>query len=257
MSGFFKRWSPGGVNLVPDISMFLPSDIIYNTQSGRAYHLANGEVVRFDYRINVLTENESVTIGTGGDYTTLNAFLDKMTSKITEYSQSGITVVATFLAGYVFTEQVLVRSNDFGFITLKSTDPIVTIDSAAMTQEFSAVDYGIVTYPAFGVCQAGSLPKIDCLFQFTTNAFESSKHGCLSIGAGSTADILDGAGFINTPQYGLIAMQGGNINATNTACTGANDYDIAVKMGGVIAANGATGTLSQNHKKITTDGVIW
>ena len=258
MRSGFKRYTPDGPGIIPAPELFLPDDIIYNTVDRKAYHLDNaGHVVRFDHRINILSEDEAVTVGSGGDFETLTILFDCLTAKIPEYSANGITVVATLLSGYVMSEQVLVRGQQFGFVTIRSQDAVVTIDDSAMTVDFSTTDYELEAYPAFGVSMGGVLPKIDTVFQFGATSLNIGKHGVLSIGAGSTADVLPGAGFINSPQYGFIAMRGGAINATDTVSNGAYDYDIAVKDGGIITANGATGTLSQNNKAITTDGIIF
>jgi hypothetical protein len=221
-----------------------------------------------------------VTVGTGGDYPTINAALEYLSKLQPVYDSAGITATINLLSGFVMAEQVLVRGLDLGWITITGVDGETTITNTALTTNFTAADYGFSSYPAFGVSKGGVLPRIDQLFRFDVANVGDIKHGIMAVGAGSSADVLAGAGVNDAGTNGIFAYRGSNINANGANASGAGTYGIYASRGstinayaadtsgagthGISAAYGstinaalATGTLSQAINTVTRNGIIF
>ena len=141
-------------------------------------------------------------------------------------------------------------------------------------------DYVFDSYPAFGVSKGGVLPRIGQLFRFDVANAGSYKHGIMAVGAGSSADVLAGAGVNDAGTYGIYAVRGSTINADAADASSAGTYGIFASVGstinaaaadassagtyGIFAASGstinayaATGSLSQTANTLTPAGIIF
>jgi len=250
-----KHYDAPTVDTEPTIDMFVGDEVIIQTLSKIAYVARNGVVEPLNIDTFTVLTDATYQIGTGGDFNTINDALIFLSDRIA--ASHNVTVTLNLMAGYTMTEQVLVSGQNYGLIQITSTDPVVTIDAAALTTEFSLDDYGLEAYPAFGVKRGGKLPTIAANFSFNSTGLELMKHGILSIGGGSTADILDNRQMLNAPEFGLYASDGGAIHATSIDVSGAYGYGLNVKRGSLISANFYTGTGNQQSKKITKDGIIF
>lgn len=107
-----------------------------------------------------LAVSKTFTVGTGGDYPTLNKALESISSKHLEYRKSGLVVEVKLLSGFSLNEQVLLSGIDLGWIVITSTDSIVTIDRASLTTIFGKEG----KYPAFGAQKMLSYQSLEhCL----------------------------------------------------------------------------------------------
>ena len=131
------------------------------------------------------------------------------------------------------------------------------ITHTALTTDFTYADYGFSEYPAFGVSRGGVLPRVGQLFRFNLSGVGGSKHGVMAIGAGSSADVLDGCGVKDAGFIGIYATRGSTINAEDADASGAGDKGIYAYKGSTINADGATGTLSQTANTLTSSGIIF
>ena len=199
----------------------------------------------------------TVTVGSGGDYATINAALAALVKRKPLYDNSGITATINLLAGFVMAEQVLVYGLDLGWITIVGADTETVITHTALTTDFTASDYGFNAYPAFGVSRGGVLPRVGQLFRFNLSGVGGSKHGVMAIGAGSSADVLVGCGVKDAGTYGIYANQGSTINAESANASGAGNYGIFASQGSTINARYATGTLSLTANTLTSSGIIF
>jgi hypothetical protein len=222
----------------------------------------------------------TVTVGTGGDYPTINAALEYLSKLQPVYDSAGITATINLLTGFTMAEQVLVRGLDLGWITITGADAETTITNTALTADFTTADYGFDSYPAFGVSKGGVLPRIDQLFRFDVANTYGNKHGIMAVGAGSSADVLAGAGVNDAGTNGISAYRGSTINAdganasgagTNgidasrgstinadgAVASGAGTYGIDASRGSTVNAVGATGTLAQATNTVTNGGIIF
>ena len=194
----------------------------------------------------------TVTVGAGGDYPTINAALEYL-SKLQPvypsyptpsypsglqpvYDFAGITATINLLTGFVMPEQVLVRGLDLGWITITGADAETTIANTALTTNFTAADYDFDSYPAFGVSKGGVLPRIDQLFRFDVANVGGYKHGIMAIGAGSSADVLNGCGVKDAGTHGILANYGSTINANGADASGAGTHGIFAISGSTINA---------------------
>jgi hypothetical protein len=180
-----------------------------------------------------------VTVGTGGDYPTINAALEYLSKLQPVYASAGITATINLLTGFTMAEQVLVRGLDMGWVTITGADAETTITNTALTTDFTTADYGFDSSPAFGVSKGGVLPRIDQLFRFDVANVGDSKHGIMAVGAGSSADVLAGAGVNDAGTHGIYAAYGSTINAEGADASGAGNNGINATRGATISAEGA------------------
>jgi len=181
----------------------------------------------------------TVTVGTGGDYPTINAALEYLSKLQPVYDFAGITATINLLTGFTMAEQVLVRGLDMGWVTITGADGETVITHTALTTDFTTADYGFDSYPAFGVSKGGVLPRIDQLFRFNVANVGGNKHGIMAVGAGSSADVLAGAGVNDAGTYGIYAVNGSTINAEGANASSAEAFGIYAYGGSTINAERA------------------
>ena len=181
----------------------------------------------------------TVTVGAGADFETINAALTHLSNFYPEYKSTGVTATIELQAGFVMSEQVLVRGIDLGWVTITGVDAQTTIANAALTIDFATADYGVEEYPAFGVSKGGVLPRIGQLFIFDVAGVGGRKHGVIAIGAGSSADVLVDCGVVNAGTHGIYADRGATINADNADASGAGGDGILANKGSTINADNA------------------
>lgn len=144
-----------------------------------------------------LTSGLAVTVGTGGDYSTLGAALAAMSSYGVAYASGGVTATATILSGTTISEQLDFRAVDLGWVRILSEDATVTIDRSALT---TATDVepndgsAAAEYPFMLGRQGAKLPRISCQFEMDTSGTASGRHGIL---------LLTGASVVVDPDCGV------------------------------------------------------
>jgi len=203
----------------------------------------------------------TVTVGAGGDYPTINAALEYLSKLQPVYDSAGITATINLLSGFTMAEQVLVRGLDMGWVTITGADAETTITNTALTTDFTTAVYGFDSYPAFGVSKGGVLPRIDQLFRFDVANVGGEKRGIMAVGAGSSADVLAGAGVNDAGSYGISASRGSTINAEGANASGAGTTGIVASRGSTIHAEGAnasgagaTGIVASRGSTIHAEG---
>jgi len=195
-----------------------------------------------------------VTVGTGGDYPTINAALEYLSKLQPVYASAGITATINLLTGFVMAEQVLVRGLDMGWVTITGADAETTITNTALTTDFTTAVYGFDSYPAFGVSKGGVLPRIDQLFRFDVANVGGEKRGIMAVGAGSSADVLAGAGVNDAGTDGIYADNGSTIYAEGAVASGAGSYGINASSGSTINAEGANASGAGTYGILATRG---
>jgi len=188
---------------------------------------------------NLLNTNITVTVGSGGQYTTINGALEYLSGLYPLCKTTGVTATISLLAGFVMAEQVLVRGLNLGWITITGADAETTITHTALTTDFTTADYGFASYPAFGVSKGGVLPRINQLFAFNVAAVGGGKHGIMTVGAGSSADIMANKGVRLAGTHGIYAASGSTINAQNANASSAGTHGIYAERGSTINAQNA------------------
>ncbi len=177
--------------------------------------------------------NITVNVGAGQTYTTINQALEYLSGFYPMYKKSGVTATINLKAGFVMAEQVLVSGIDLGWITIVGEDAETIITHTALTTAF------IGEYPVFGVDKGGTSPVIGQLFRFNVEKVGGNKHGLMTFGAGSSAEVLPTKGFIGAGVYGIFALNGSTIKANDANCSNAGTSGIAAWSGSTINAGGA------------------
>ena len=268
LAGIYRLKSGGDGSSDPDTDggvnwELAPTQAIVDAKADKATTYTETEVDGLlDDKSSLQAAGILVTVGTGGDYPTINAALEYLSKLQPVYASAGITATINLLTGFTMAEQVLVRGLDLGWITITAADAETTITNTALTTDFTTADYGFDSYPVFGVSKGGVLPRIDQLFRFDVANTYSNKHGIMAIGAGSSADVMAGEGVNDAGERGIYAIRGSTINANAADASGAGTYGIVASRGSTINADAAdasgagdTGILANEGSNINADGV--
>lgn len=180
-----------------------------------------------------LTSDITVTVGTGGNYATINDALASLVALYYPvYLSTGSVPQATInlLSGFVMAEQVLVEGIDLSWITITGVDDETTIARSALTRSLEG------RYPAFGALQ-GTLPVIAQLFNMDASGTGTNRDGVLcSFGR---CQINSGCGVKNAGGHGIFAYNGSTVNAYGANASGAGGNSIYASSGSIVNANGA------------------
>ena len=206
--------------------VFVPAGAGFNDLDQRMDTLDNTTV-------KLKSTNITVNVGVGQTYTTINQALEYLSGFYPMYKQSGVTATINLKAGFVMAEQVLVSGIDLGWITIVGEDAETIITHTALTTAFNS------TYPAFGVDKGGTSPIIGQLFRFNVEKVGGDKHGLMAYGAGSSANVLSGKGFIGAGANGIYAIRGSTINALSANCSNAGANGMYAGLASTINAYGA------------------
>lgn len=160
-----------------------------------------------------------VTVGTGGDFATINAALAEISDTNQRYAAGGQNVEISLLTGFVMSEQVMVKNASFANVRITSQDASVQIDRNALS-----VADTIGTFPAF-CAENGALPEIATLFDMDLSGLSADRHGVCLINGGYIRIRAD-CGFINCSGTGLVVFGG------SRAVTGDHDIDGVATVGG-------------------------
>ena len=110
----------------------------------------------------VINTSVTYTVGTGGDYATLNSAIENVSLKYPQYKLSGVRVTLQLLTGFVMQEQLIVDGKDLGWITITAVDATTTVDPAYITVSADG------TYAVFAGINHATLPKISAVFAFAS-----------------------------------------------------------------------------------------
>ena len=177
--------------------------------------------------------NITVNVGVGQAYTTINQALEYLSGFYPLYKTTGVTATINLKAGFVMNEQVLVRGLNLGWITIVGEDAETIITHTALTTAF------YWHYPAFGVDKGGTSPAIGQLFRFNVEKVGGGKHGLMTFGAGSSASVLAGKGFVGAGSRGIYADRGSTIDANSANASNAGGSGIYADRGSTIDADNA------------------
>jgi hypothetical protein len=140
----------------------------------------------------VITASVTYTVGTGGDFATINAAIENVSLKFPQYKLSGVRVTLQLLTGFVMEEQIIVDGKDLSWITITAVDASVTVDPAYIT-------VGVGGTPAvFGAINHAALPIIAAIF-----AFASYQSGIIGISALHCSSVIVESGGFNYASVGL------------------------------------------------------
>jgi hypothetical protein len=147
-----------------------------------------------------LSTDLTVTVGTGGDYGTINNALADLYEKYYPiYVTSGFTVEVRLLSGFVMAEQVLIENLDMGWMRIYGEDLEIPIIRSALTESFGG------GYPAFGVVR-GILPELRRKFIMDDSGDFEDRHGIIAVDGSHV--LLTSAGVKNAGMYGMLLADG-------------------------------------------------
>ena len=202
--------------------------------------------------------NITVNVGTGQTYTTINQALKYLSGFYPLHKTPGVTATINLKAGFVMNEQVFVRGLNLGWITIVGEDAETIITHTALTTAFNGAHY-----PVFGVDKGGTSPQVGQLFRFNVEKVGFGKNGLMAFGAGSSANILDGAGFIGAGDIGIYGAAGSTINANGANVSNAGISGIFAETGSTINAQnvnasnaGEIGIIATNASTINANGAF-
>jgi len=170
----------------------------------------------------------TVTVGTGGDFPTINKALEELSRKYPVYKLNGFTVEVKLLAGYVMNEYVRVRGVDLSWITITGEDAETTVVRSVIPEHRGA----------FRADLGGFLPRIGQLFNMDSSGVGTNRHGiyCLN---NSRGIVLSGFGVKNAGGSGLIASNNSSILADAAIFSNAGSVGVYALNASQISANGA------------------
>jgi hypothetical protein len=155
-----------------------------------------------------------VTVGTGGDFPTINAALEDLCRAYSPVYLAGGNVKATIRikAGFVMAEQVVVENIDLSWITIIGDDAETVIARDALTTLTALGSYAAFT----GLnCK---FPLLGQLFSMNVTGDAPSRHGIVA--RGSLVNVGYGCGVKNAAGSGLQLFRGCICQAASAVFTG-------------------------------------
>lgn len=154
-----------------------------------------------------VTADVTVTVGTGGDYSSINEALDFFANRYPAHTNTadGITGEINLLAGFIMNEQVIVPNHDFSWVKITGVDAITEIERTSTVIPIAIGTGEDTIYPSFAAINGGQLPVI--AQQFNVNASPSASTGRTGIFLWNTKSptIIDFGGVNSTGEFGLYA----------------------------------------------------
>ena len=213
--------------------------------------LVAGDAAGIAPRITDIT----VTVGAGGDYLTINAALEDLSAKYyPAYIAGGFTATVQLLSGFVMAEQVAVKGVDLGWITITAIDPVTTIDTAGLVDEYPV---GTGVKAAFSGLSGAVLPNIGVLFAM--GAAGADDYPGILLYEHARAIVLPGAGVKDAKGSGMMILNGSSAIAGNAIFSGASNHGISLDNGRVWASEadcshaGNEGILAENGSNAVID----
>ena len=187
--------------------------------------------------LNTIDYDVTITVGSGGDYATINAAIAYLSGLYPTYVENGFRAKINLLAGFIMEEQVLSRGIQLNWIDLDGVDAQTVVDRPSLVTDFTTADYGLPSFPVFGASLGGSTPNILQTFIFSSPGAGGNKYGVMVIGAGSSANISGGV--IDAWSAGLYVTRGAIADAASANFSGAGSYGIYAQSGSMVNADSA------------------
>lgn len=176
-------------------------------------------------RVDLLSQRADVevTVGTGGQFATINEALAHLSERRPGYTPGGFVARIRLRPGFVMREQVIVVGANLGWIRLVSSDAEVQIDRAYLTTGVGPEP----RYPAFSARAGGQLPSIETTFSMMATGTATRRDGIY---------VLDNGGVNVAAGRGVKSAGGNGISAQTGAVVAANEADFrnAAEAGALI-----------------------
>ena len=170
----------------------------------------------------------TVTVGSGGDYTSISSAIAVLTQQFPTYTAAGVQAEIQLLAGFVMEEQLTVYSVNLSWIRITGVDATTTFDVSSPTaNNLNGLLYGVSKF-LFAAHDGGVLPIIDQTF--VMSAWTSTIGGILCYKPGSKVIMLPGTG-IGNANTGIVVYNGAHVLCDKT------DFYTGYTYGGTIDAS--------------------
>lgn len=171
----------------------------------------------------VITASESnitVSVGSGGDFPTINAAVERLSSlRGPAYKKNGLQTIIMLKTGFVVEEQLVVIDLDMGRLTIAAEDAEVVIRRSALSQTVDSI-----YYPAFAALGANAvLPVINALFSMDTSGADPTYRNGVFLSDGARGHVMPNAGVKNAGGRGLHVANGSVCKARSSIFTGAGE----------------------------------
>jgi len=214
----------GNTNLIPTP---IPNKILGWGASG---DLENQDMPVVVQSGTPLATSASITVGGGGDYTTLNDALEFASLYHPQYTATGVNLAVNLLAGFVLAEQILLDAVDLSFVTITGADAETVVTRSALLTAFEGV------FPLIGVRNGAKAPRINQLFNMDTSGTGASRTGIYVTGAGSSITLDAGAGVKTAGGDGIVVEKCATALIYNTNFDDANNSGVFARSGAVVEA---------------------
>lgn len=206
-----------------------------------------------------LTSRMTVTVGAGGEFSTINDALASLTRRYPTYvradnDQPSLAVIR-LLSGFVMSEQVLVEGVDLSWIRIEADDAEVSISRAALTEEL------FTYYPAFGAINGGTLPVIACLFKMDSTGDANRRDGVF-VTDKSSVIVEPGCGVTHAGERGLHISNDSHGHARGANFSFAGTFGARIANGSsanirnaILTDAGESGIATSSNSKVCADYV--
>ena len=172
---------------------------VSTTELGYLDGVTSALQTQMDGKLIGRSTNITVTVGSGGDYATINAALAALSKYYPLYVANGFTATINLLTGFVMNEQVIVNNGvDLGWITITGADASTNLSSTI----FDGASYYVDVYDNRNFCGAfeahnnSILPIINQTFiGVETTTGTPAIYTGLIVSKGSKGIISPGVGF--------------------------------------------------------------
>lgn len=176
-----------------------------------------------------LNTDISVTVGTGGDYATINEALEYLGTKFKVYDPDTITAEILLKTGFVMQEEVhLVNGQDFSWVVIRSEDAEVSIQRSSLVTSLHET-YGYETFDTDGSAQLpqntrcaffaynnSHLPVLGTLFSMDSSGSTSVNTIGVLLNGASSGKGLYGCGVKNVVRTAPYDGRGLNVSHNST-----------------------------------------
>lgn len=186
---------------------------------------------------NVLDSAITVTVGTGGDYSTINAALVGLTQQFPTYASTAARATINLLTGFQIDEQIFIDGIDLSWITITSVDAVVDVVMVEADYTNTVSFLGLTLRAIVGAVNGGRSPIIDLSLDASTNTV-STLIGLLAFGNGSVIDVGTGSTVTGTggtsSTAAFMAAAGGRVGTDDTLTADDFRYGFYAWYSGVI-----------------------
>ena len=187
--------------------------------------------IKSNEELILAAKSKTVTVGSEGDYPTINAALESLSRKKAIHNTGAVTV--RLLSGFIMEEQVKITTN-LSWVVIESAAAEVVVRRSALTVAPGRNNPSM--YPAFFVTDGGISPLINVLFSMDSSGAATGRYGFYVEGSGHLS-IAPDKGCKGAPRGLWVCGAGVSADCDSGIFTGSAEYGITARHGGRINAN--------------------